>query len=116
MWVKAFAGRMTSGGAYREPLELKAPKRRAALGLPASASVPLNMSKSHPASCALLLWEMMWLYGSTLVVLIQNETENRSVFISGTFIISIDSLYSARISTALPSLPSTNIVLLVVSG
>src|SRR5215210_708225 len=101
------------------PLVLKTPKRRFETWepdwLPLSLLL-LKTSNCQPEDCCLLLCETICPYGSIFVGLIQKEIENCLGFSSGEFIISTDSLYSPRISSARPSLPSTNSVSVVVSG
>src|SRR5687767_13658270 len=99
MWVSASGESVMSAGEKSVPLELKTPKRRVDAGAPPGPLV-LNVSNCQPDVWARLLWETTWPYGSIVVGLSQNETENCSGMRPGPFIISIDSLYCPRISTA----------------
>src|SRR5215211_7194582 len=101
------------------PLVLKTPKRRVETWEPDWPPLPLLLLKTsncQPEDCCLLLCETICPYGSIFVGLIQKEIENCIGLSSGEFIISIDSLYSPRISSPRPSLPSTKRVSVVVSG
>src|SRR5215208_1004417 len=99
------------------PLVLKTPKRRFETWEPDWLSLLLlKTSNCQPEDCCLLLCETICPYGSVFVDLIQKEIENCFGLSCGELIISIDSLYSARISSPRPSLPSTKRVSLVVNG